>query len=182
MLKPALGALLAAIAMFMWGFVYWGSGLVDPFAHVSAEAETAIGEALKANLTADGVYFIPDSKVGTEEEWMARMGQGPIAMMNFKSGGAPPMGMTMAQGFAHMLVTALLLAGLLAYVAPAGTYLERFRLVAVVGVIAAVFAHLGQPIWWHFPWSYAILGAVYDAGAYAIAGAILAYFVTPAKT
>lgn len=181
MIKSMLGAVLAAIAMFVWGFAYWGSGLVDPFTHMTPEAEAAIGEALKANLTTDGVHFVPDSKVGTEEEWMQRMAAGPVAMINFKSGGAQPMETTMALGFAHMLVTSLLLAALLTYVAPAATYSARFRTIAAIGVIAAVFAHLGQPIWWHYPWSYSIIGAVYDAGAYVIAGAILAYFVTPSK-
>lgn len=182
MLKTVLGAFLAAIAMFVWGFVYWGAGVVDPFAHMSAETETAVGDTLKANFAADGVYFIPDAKVGAEEEWMARMSAGPVAMINFKSGGAQPIGMTMAQGFAHMLVTTLLLAGLLAYVAPAAAYAARFRLIVLIGVVAAFFAHLGQPIWWHYPWAFSLLGALYDAGAYVIAGAVLAYFVTPAKT
>jgi hypothetical protein len=180
MLKSALGALLAAIAIFMWGFLYWGSGLVDPFTHMPAEAETAIGEALKSNLPGDGVYFVPDSKVGTPDEWMQRMAAGPVAMISFRTGGTAPMATTMVLGFLHMLATTLLLAALLHYIVPAATYAARFQLVVAIGVIASVFAHLGQPIWWHWPWSHAILGAIYDVGAYVIAAAILAYFVTPA--
>jgi hypothetical protein len=181
MLKSALGALLAAIAMFVWGFVYWGSGLVDPFAHMTPEAETALGEALKANLTVDGVYVLPDSKNGTEEDWMQRMSAGPFAMANFKSGGTPPMGTTLALGFVHMLVTTILLAVLLMYVTPAATYFDRLKIVAAIGLIAAVFVHFAQPIWWHYPWTYAVLGAIYDFGAYLISGAVLAYFVSPAN-
>jgi hypothetical protein len=181
MLKSALGALLAAIAMFVWGFIYWGSGLVDPFTHMTPEAETALGETLKANLTSDGVYVLPDPKNGTEEEWMQRMSAGPFAMTNFKSGGAPPFETTLAFGFVHMLVTTILLAALLMYVTPAATYFDRLKIVATVGLIAAVFAHLAQPIWWHYPWTYAVLGAIYDLGAYVISGAILAYFVSPAR-
>ena len=181
MLKSALGALLAAIAMFVWGFVYWGSGLVDPFTHMSAEAEAALGEAVKTNLTADGVYVVPDPKNGTEEEWMQRMSAGPFAMINLKAGGTPPMQTTLALGFVHMLVTTILLAALLMYVTPAANYLERLKVIATVGFIAAVFAHFGQPIWWHYPWPYALVGAIYDLGAYVISGAVLAYFVTPAR-
>lgn len=180
MMKSALGALIAALAMFLWGFAYWGSGVIDPFTHMSAEAETAVGSALTTNFAADGVYFVPDSKVGTEEDWFQRMSAGPVAMINFRQGGTAPMQTTMALGFLHMLITSILLAALLVFVAPASTYAARFRLVAVIGVIAAFFTHLGQPIWWHYPWSYAMVGAAYDAGAYVIAGAILAYFVTPA--
>ena len=181
MVKSALGALLAAIAIFMWGFLYWGTGLADPFTHMTGEAETAIGDALKTNLAGDGVYFVPDAKVGTEAEWAQRMAAGPVAMINFRSGGTAPMTTTMALGFLHMLVTTLLLAALLHYIVPAATFAARFQLVVAIGVIATVFAHLGQPIWWHWPWTHAIIGAIYDLGAYVIAAAILAYFVTPAK-
>lgn len=181
MLKPLLGAVLAAVAMFFWGFIYWGSGIIDPFSHMSAESEAAIGTTLKTNLPADGVYFVPDAKVGTEEEWFQRMTVGPVAMINFRSGGTAPMQQTMLFGFLHMLATTLLLMCLLLYVFPAATYAERFQRVVAVGLVASFFAHLGQPIWWHWPWTHAMLGALYDFGAYVIAGAVLAYFVTPAR-
>ncbi len=181
MLKLAIGSVVAAIAMFFWGFVYWGSGVVDPFTHMSAEAQDAITQTFTANLTADGVYFVPDNQGVSEDQWAERMAAGPIAMFNYKSSGATPMTTTMGLGFVHMLVTALLIGALLRYVATADTYLERFKLVVCVGFIAAVFTHLGQPIWWHYPWAYSILGAIYDFGAYVIAGAVLAYFVAPAK-
>lgn len=181
MLKPLLGAVLAAVAMFVWGFAYWGSGIVDPFSHMSPEAETAIGTTLKTNLPADGVYFVPDSKVGSQEEWFNRMTAGPVAMINFRSGGTAPMQQTMIFGFLHMLATTLLLMCLLLFVFPAPTFAARFQRVVAIGFVAAFFAHLGQPIWWHWPWTHALIGAFYDFGAYVIAGATLAYFVTPAK-
>jgi hypothetical protein len=182
MVKPALGAFLAAVAMFMWGFFYWGSGLIDPFSHMTAENETAISEALKTNLPADGVYFVPESKHDTPENWQARMNAGPVAMINFKSGGTPPMSQTMLAGFLHMLGTAILLALLLTLLLPvASTYLDRLKIVALVGAIAAFEAHMGQPIWWHWPWAHALIGAGYTFGSYLIAGLVLSYFVTPAK-
>lgn len=183
MAKLALGTFVAAIAMFMWGFLYWGSGLIDPFTHMTPEAETAIGETLKTNVTADGVYFIPDSKVGTQEQWFQRMAAGPVAMINFRSGGTAPMSTTMTLGFVHMLVTAILLALLLRLLLPvAPTYLDRLKLVAFVGVIGAVEANLGQPVWWHWPWSHAFTGTIYAFGSYLVAGLLLAYFVAPTKT
>jgi len=181
MLKLAIGAVLAAVAMFFWGFAYWGSGLVDPFAHMTVEAQDAVTQAFTANLTADGVYFIPESQGVPEDQWAARMAAGPIAMFNYKSSGAAPMTTTMGLGFAHMLLTALLIGAFLRYVTTADTYLARFKLVVCIGFIAAVFTHLGQPIWWHYPWAYSLLGAIYDFGGYVIAGAVLAYFVSPAK-
>jgi hypothetical protein len=170
MVKLAIGALL-----------YWGSGVIDPFSHMTGENESAIGEALKANLPADGVYFVPEPKHGTTEEWQSRMSAGPVAMINFRAGGTAPMTQTMLFGFLHMLGTAILLSLLLQLLAPAApTYADRLKIVAFIGVVAAFEAHLGQPIWWHWPWTHALIGAGYTFGSYLIAGLVLSYFV-PAK-
>lgn len=182
MLKLGLGALLAAVAMFLWGFFFWGSKLIDHFGHVTPEVETALTETLKANLTADAVYTLPDIKNGTEEEVMARASAGPFAMINFHATGISPMGTTLAMGFAHMLITAAILAFFVQLTLPAApTYVDRVKLVAIFGAAAAIYAHLGNPIWWHYPWSFSAMGALYDFVSYVIAGLILAYFITPAK-
>ncbi len=182
MIKLALGAALAAIAMFVWGFIYWGSGIIDPFSHMTGENETAIADTLKANLPADGVYFVPEPKHGSPEEWQNRMSAGPVAMINYRSGGTAPMSQTMAFGFLHMLGTAILLALLLQMVLPvAPAYADRLKIVAFIGVIAAFTAHMGQPIWWHWPWTHALISAGYTFGSFLIAGLVLSYFVTPAK-
>jgi hypothetical protein len=182
MVKLGIGAVVAAIAMFMWGFVYWGTGIVDLFTHMTPQAETALSEALKTNLTSDGVYFVPEPNIGTTEEWQQRMSQGPLAMINYRAEGAAPMTTTMGLGFVHMLVTAFLIGLLLQMLLPvAPGYFERVKLVAAVGFVAVFQAHVGQPIWWHWPWSHAVLGSIYDFVSYLIAGAVLAYFVAPKK-
>ena len=182
MVRLALGVVLAAVAMFLWGFVYWGLGLVDPFAHMTAENETAIATALTANLPADGVYFVPESKSSTEAEWQQRMLKGPVATISFKAGGTPTMQQTMAAGFVHMLGTAFFLALLLQAVQPAAhTYADRLKIVVIAGAIAAFAADMGEPIWWHLPWDRAIKLALYDLGSFVIAGVVLAYFVTRQK-
>lgn len=182
MVKLALGAVVAAIAMFVWGFIYWGTGIVDLFTHMTPEAETALSEALKTNLTADGVYFVPEPKHGTPDEWQQRMSVGPLAMINYRAGGAAPMGVMMGMGFAHMLVTAALLGVLLQMLLPATHgYVDRLKLIAVAGFIAAFYIHFAQPIWWHYPWIHAATGFVYDLVSFTIAGAILAYFIAPQK-
>ena len=182
MLKLGLGALLAAVAMFLWGFFFWGSKLIDHFGHVSPEAETALTEALKANLTADAVYVLPDYKNGTEEEVMARASAGPIALINFHAAGTPPMATTLAMGFVHMLITTAILAFFVQLTLPAApAYMDRVKLVAVFGAAAAIYAQLGNPIWWHYPWAFSASGALYDFVSYVLAGLILAYFITPAK-
>jgi hypothetical protein len=182
MIKLALGSLFAAIAVFMWGFFFWGSGIIDPFTHMTPDAETAITDSLKNNLTTDGVYFLPESKGRSSDDWMQRTNTGPIATINFRTGGMAPMGVTMGLGFLHMLVCAVLLGLLLRMLLPvAPGYMDRLKLVVFVGALAAVSGHLGSPIWWHYPWNYAMLFAIYDFGTYVIGGAVLAGFIAPAK-
>ena len=175
----ALGSLLGAIVMFVWGFIYWGTGAVDPFSHASGEGEAAVATALASSLPGAGVYFVPDMANGTVDEWVERHKAGPIAMVSFQSAGADPQSpTTMLAGFVHMLVTvgvlgaALLLAGL-------SGFADRFRLAAVIGVAATVFANLGDPIWFHAPWGFHLTVAIYDIVAWLVAGAVLAYFIKP---
>jgi hypothetical protein len=182
MLKLGLGAIAAAVAMFVWGFIFWGTGVVDLFAHMTPEAEAALSQSLPANLTADGVYFVPESKHRSMEEWQTRMQTGPLAIINYRAQGSMPMTTTMGMGFAHMLATALLLGILLQLLlAATSSYLDRVKLIAIVGVIAAFYIHFAQPIWWHYPWDYAFKGFLYDAVSFTIAGAVLGFFVVPKK-
>lgn len=179
MLRLGLGAAAAAFLMFMWGFVFWGSGLIDPASHLSAEGETAIADALRAHTPQHGLYFVPDAKNGTPEEAAARMAQGPFAMIYVKPSGAT-MGdpKVMGLGFAHMFVTAVLIGVLLSWVLPATPgWMDRFKVVVLVGVIATFFAQISTPIWWHHAWGTAGLFAAYDLVSYVIAGAVMAWAV-----
>lgn len=178
MLKLALGTLIAAVAMFLWGFFFYGSQLIDHFGHVTPEQEAVLIEALKTNLTSDAIYILPDEKNGTAEEVMARAAPGPVALINYHSGPIPPMATTLIMGFIHMLITAAILAVFMTLIAPAAsTYVDRVKIVAVAGLAAAVYAHLGNPIWWHYPWGFSAMAALYDFVSYLIAGLVLAYFV-----
>lgn len=179
MMRTGLGALIAAFLMFMWGFVFWASGLIDPATHMSAEGETAVTDALRAHAPQHGLYIVPDMKNGTDAEVAARMAQGPFAMIYVKPSGAA-MGdpAVMGMGFVHMFVTALLIGVLLTWVLPATPgWMDRFKVVVLVGVIATLFAQLGTPIWWHHPWGTAMLFAAFDIGSYLIAAAVMAWAV-----
>ncbi len=111
--KRLLGVLLAAIAMFVWGFAYWAGlgAIVRPFKNLSAEQETAVIEALTATETKTDVYYIPGippaADTAANDAWMQQHQEGPLAGIIFINEGKDPMaaGM-MIQGFLHMLLTA----------------------------------------------------------------------------
>ncbi|HYE97034.1 MAG TPA: hypothetical protein VD962_12570 [Rubricoccaceae bacterium] len=174
-----LGAVLAAVVLFLFGFVVWGLMPVDPFSTVSDEP--ALSQTLVQVLPASGVYLLPDEG-DTEEEFAAAteaMRRGPLAMVFFRREGVEPMAPAVfALGFLHMFVTALLLGLVLRQAAPAlPSYGARVAFVALLGLTAAVWARLGEPIWWHFPWGFHLLYFFSDLLSWTLAGLVLARFV-----
>lgn len=179
MARMAIGIGLAAVAMFFWGFLFWGTGLVNPFQPIPAPAESAVAGALKSGLADSGAYMIPSAEGRTPEQIAAAMASGPFAIVHVVQEGVA-MGdpVTMLAGFVHMLITCALLAAVLVLAGRAAPdYRSRLQLLAVVAAIAALFNPLGDPIWWHLSWGFGLTHAAYTFGAFAVSGAVLAYFV-----
>lgn len=182
MKRIVVGALLSAVALFVWGFLYWN---VFPFqAQVFQRVpdEPALAAQLSSALPESGVYFIPSPAPGEAmEPVLQRFTAGPIAQMIFLREGAAPVspGKFLA-GFLHMLVSALLMGALLAMaVGVLGSYGSRVTFVLLAGLAGAFRAHLGTPIWQHHPWDLQLLYFFYDVIAWLLAGLILARFVRP---
>ena len=100
-----IGSVVAAIAMFLWGFLFWGVGLIDPFAHTSIAAQQELSKTLQTSLPEDGVYFIPDRTLESPEDWAKTHTKGPVVSISIMKSGAAPMATSkLLMGFAHMLV------------------------------------------------------------------------------
>ena len=183
-MKLVIGAVVTAIAIFVWGWLFWGYGslYIQPFASLNPSAEMSVGSAMRANMPGDGAYMIP-GLTGTDEasltDFEMRHQSGPRALIMYRAGGADMMEpMVMVQGFIHILVTAFLLG--IALQAVAGGlpgYTQRMIAVVLFGLAASVYSTLGDPIWWNAPWRFAAIAFAYDFVSYIIAGAILAQFV-----
>jgi hypothetical protein len=179
MKKVLIASVLAAVALFLWGFIYWmplatAVGIYEP-----APNEAALGQALKEQLgTADGFYFLP---VDTADQAAleARHQAGPIAFVAYRSAGGPMLDpKNLVFGFLHELASAFLMALLLYWLAPRlRSYGERVKLVASAGFVVAFFGNLGRPIWMVQPWSFHIFHFVYEATCWLLVGAILAWFI-----
>ena len=173
-----LGSLLAAVALFVWGFLFWGMPIVQP---IDSGVDGAKAQAaLKELLTHDGVYVVPEPP-GQEmtEGWKAMHRQGPIATIFYRTRGMEPMAPTVfVLGFVHNLVTCLLIGLLLGKAIPAlPSYGARVGFVVLAGVAATVWGHAGDPIWMAHPWRFHLLAMGYDFVAWTLAGAILGKFV-----
>jgi hypothetical protein len=185
MVRIISGAVIAAVVMFVWGFVFWG--LLPTASSVIKGPPDAEGlrSALKGAPT--GVYRLPDLALmssadeADRAEHARQFEEGPIATVFVRAEGAQHMApSTMVAGFVHMLVSCLLMAILLHVVRRAGTtYLQRAIIVGFAGTVGTVFSNLGAPIWWFHPWNFHALNTLYMIWAWILAGLVLAAFIKP---
>lgn len=179
MKQLVIGSVVAAVAMFFWGFLVWG---VSPFPYqvLKPVADVpALQDALKGALPESGVYLFPHPSQGTEREIQERLAHGGFGRVVFVREGATMGGGTFGLGYLHNLVTAFLLA-LLVRSAGGGSYGARFGTVFLAGLAGAIYSNLGKPIWYFDPWGAHVLDFAYDLSSYVVAGLVLAKFVKAA--
>jgi len=173
MARALIGAVAAAIAMFILGFVFYatplmklGSGTLD---NVRA---AAVQQALQANIPATGTYYVPSADT---PEQTVMYGTGPIATIHYNSRGfsvASPS--VMIGGFIHMLmVTLLMAAGLFTLSRYVTSFGDQVRLLVLGTIGAAAFMRLGEPIWYQHDWSHAIYVFVAESISLIVAGLII---------
>jgi hypothetical protein len=180
MTKQLIGIVLATVAIFMWGFVYWGL-LSAPYAPLKAtNGDDAARQALLEHFPSTGMYSIPG--MYNDPETTARMfKEGPIAMVNFVREGHP-MGdpAMMGQGFVLNLVVVFLLSVVIKKALPAlPNYGDRVLFAALLGLTAVVMINLGDAVWWRYSWSWKLSQALYGFISFCIAGTVLGKFIKP---
>jgi len=176
-MKAILAHLVAALAMFLWGFVFWGLAADWIGMTQLADDQAAFGSALQQHLSADGAYVLPG--YGSDEHQFRTLHEaGPIAFVHYRRAGAPVMaGGVFAGGFLHMLVSCVLLGALLRPLARE----KRAGVLLLTALVCAVFANLGEPIWWYQSWKFHTLAAFYDLAALLLAGSILTKMLPDAR-
>ncbi len=164
-----VGALVAAIVMFFLGFCFYALGGTLMFSPLDPAAATALQGAVAGVLNESGSYAAPADE--------AAFMQGPSAIVNFIAAGDVPDEMTaMGLGFLHFLVSSFLLG--LALKAVGGDEGRRVRVALWIGLAAAVFMHLGDPIWYGFGWRASLFEFVADGVMLTAAGLVLAKWFT----
>lgn len=174
MKKFILAPALAALAMFLWGFIYFG---ISGIPYRALEDSTGLAAAL-SSLPADGAYAVPDPRSG-EEAMAAAMKTGPVAMVHFRKA-SQSMGSIMIKGYIHEFISCLLLVVLLVRCESSlKTYRCRVMFSLVVGVLIAFFSHGCSAIWWQQSWSWSLMMMLYDVIAWLLAGLVLGKMAAP---
>ena len=171
-MRFALGSVIAAVVMFALGFVFFGLLGMMMFDPLDAGTAASVQSTLGGTLPATGTYAVPMG----EEAWM----RGPSAVVQYvAAGGAPDMAMAMGMGFVHFLLSALLIG--YALKAVGGDFGRQARVMVWFGLAAAVFMHLGDPIWYGFAWRNTLFQFVADAVMFIVGGLVLAWWLSSAR-
>jgi hypothetical protein len=179
-MKPLIGVFLAALALFVWGFLFWATPLTQSVYHQMTDEE-GFAQAMREHMPESGTYVMPNAYDGDQERMMAAHRAGPLATVFVRMNGAEPMSVTVfVLGFLHMLVAAFLGLVLLRLALPAlGGYGARVGFLFLVGLAGAFWINFSAPIWWYQPWDFHIMSFVYNVVAWLIVGLILGWAVKP---
>jgi len=180
MKKFVLAPFLAALAIFVWGFLYWGAPPYLPYKALSSvEDDSATALAVGKLFHTSGTYLIP-SPLGGEAKMQELGTRGPLVEVNIAPGmTAADQAKCMALGFVHMFVMCLLLVIVLCTVKKSfECWTCPTKFCAMLGLLAAT-VHLGEAIWWHHSLGWTLAQSIYDFTVYALAGLVLGKFVMP---
>ena len=181
--RMMLGAILAAIAMFITGFIFFATPLNRiAFSGTNETQQAVVQQTLAANLPATGTYQIPIAEQSAATAIM--YGKGPIATIHYNTARFAASSMEqLIGGFVHDIIVALIIGFALLGIASRVTdFGSRARLVGLFSVAATALVHLGEPIWYHHGWTHFIYFFIGDSAILIAGGLIIARWFLPRST
>jgi len=168
----------AALAVFIFGAIYWMSPLpYQALSRVSDDA--AAGASLAKIFPGTGTYFVPGMYLEpAQHETLAK--RGPIAEVHFQREGMDLyQPVVMLKGYLHSFVVSLLLVFFLECSgATFESWLSRAKMCMRAGLLVALW-HYADAIWWHHSLAWETMRALYAVLAFAVIGLVLGKMLTP---
>lgn len=169
--RVLLAAVLSAVLMFVWGFVFWGVLNVGGKLMQPLPEELDVLAVLRRSNATSGMYVYPmPMDMGDQEAkkvFDAKHLEGPILQMAYQAEGAAPMPPAkFAQGLGHYFAVALLTGCLLAMASHGlPSFGSRALFVLLLTLIAAVWGNVGDAVWWFHSPAYCLGNMAYSMGA-----------------
>lgn len=179
MIKLFLGALAAAVAMFVTGFILFATPIgMIAYATADETQSAAVQAALAANLPQTGTYMVPNPST---QSGTTLFGQGPVATVHYNSNGFALSDMSgIVWGFAHEFLVCLLIAAALSTLdRRIPDFASRARIVVLFSVASSGLICLGNPIWLHADWLYWGYDFIAQAAMLIVAGLVIARWFLP---
>jgi len=179
MVRVIIGAIPAAIAMFLIGFIWYATPLKNfGYANLDNAQAAAVQQSMAASLPKTGTYAIPGVDTAEQTDMYAR---GPIATIHYSSRGFAAMDpAALVGGLVFYLVIALLIGlALVGIDRRVADFPSRAKLVVIFAVASSALIHLSEPIFYHHDWGHFIYRFIGDALMLAAAGLIIARWFLP---
>jgi hypothetical protein len=179
------GAGLSALALMVWGYLFWAVSPLQFSVIKPLPDEDAVLRVFKDTQLSTGVYSFPGlvEGQGMDGAFFEKTRSGPIGQIFIRREGFNPLNpLNTLLALAHFFAVALLAGGILLLVRPAlPSYGLRVLLVFALSAFAALSLDFSGPVWWHHPWGFHAMTALYNAGGGAISGLILAWALDPKR-
>lgn len=171
-MRPGLGVIAAAIAMYLFGFVYWGASSFPYAPWLETSDDRVAGQALLEHFPESGVYFVP-GRGNAAEERVALHDAGPVAFVYIDREGRPEFDPgLMVRGFLLNGLIAALMLWLFRLTGMKG-HGSRAGLAAVVALTIVAVVHVGDIVWWVLPVGWEISRALYNSVAFVLGAVVL---------
>jgi cytochrome b subunit of formate dehydrogenase len=173
------GAGLSALALMVWGYIFWSLSPL-PFAALKPlPDEEAVLKVFRDTQLATGVYSFPGmvEGQGMSGAFFEKTKSGPIGQIFIQREGYNPLNPLYYVGeWVHFFLVSLAAGGLLIWVRPVlPSYALRFAFVLALSAFAALTLEFSAPLWWHHAWGFHGLMALYDVGCGLVSGLVLAW-------
>lgn len=183
MIRTLMGAIIATLVVFFWGFAFWGA---SDFAYQDWQESTddhAAQAALRQYFPLPGTYHLPARSL-SEKDQAQLLQSGPNGFLHLSYQPRDPVDMNiMVRGLLLNATFALLLAIFLYWLRNAlPSYSDRVACCAIVGLLAVTLIDFGDVVWWNTPLSWRMWVGIYDFSVFLIAGLVLAAFVPKAAS
>lgn len=178
--KLVLGAIAAAIAMFITGFIFFATPLGQIAYGSATEAQqAAVQNALAANLPGTATYVVPSPDTPATT---VLFGKGPVATVHYNSAGfsvASPD--ALIAGFVLDLIVALLIGLALYGVAGRVTlFADRVRLLVLFSVAVLLIGIISDSVWLHVDWAYTLYAFIGSLAMLVVGGLVIIRWFLPA--
>jgi hypothetical protein len=185
-IRLLIGAFLAAITMFVWRWVFWAALAVQ--LGVMREVPPDVEKLLEAHETETGEYLYPmppglGASEGDTKAFTEKHKTGPLLELSYRNEGSNPMDpLYFTLGFVHFVALGII-AGFLLIMALKSlpNYLGRVGFVFLLGIFASAAIDVAAVIWFHHPWRYATMLAIYHASNWLFAGLVLGAIIRPPR-
>jgi hypothetical protein len=170
-MRALLGVLAAAVAMYVFGFAYWGASAFPYTPWLETKDDAAAGQALLEHFPESGVYYIPGN---SNEDRTALYDAGPVGFVYIDVDGRPEFDPgIMVRGFLLNGVIAALLLWLFRLTGVEPSHGSRIQLAALVALIFVAVVHVGDVVWWVMPAGWELSRAFYNFAAFVLGAAVL---------